>query len=91
MRDISKLDHAVERVDKAVAVFEAAAAKKTKSEAAHKSLQTEIEALRREGVQLAEQLDSATAGKDKLATANAQVSERLGAVMDNIRLLLSGV
>lgn len=91
MTDSANLEQATQRLEKALEVFEAAIMKNRKVGETVGTLESEVEELRRDRTQLAQQLDLANERATKLAAANSHVGERIDMVMDNIRLLLSGV
>jgi len=102
MASSSKFDTAGARLDKALKALEGAVVKgkqasetqKTQESQADEKLQTmeaQIAELIVNRDQLTEELDVERARANKLGEIKGQVSERIDAVMDNIRLLLSNV
>lgn len=89
--DDAKLDVAFQRFDKALEGLEATIVKFRQSSETRAGLEAQLADLGEDRSKLAQELDAANAANTALNETKAHVSQRLGAVMDNIRLLLSGV
>jgi Domain of unknown function (DUF4164) len=90
MTDSSKFETANKRLDKALEALELAIVKGKQAGETQHSLEAQIEDLIADRDRLAQELDIERARASRLGETRGRVSERIDAVMDNIRLLLSG-
>lgn len=91
MASSSKFDAAGARLDKALKALDGAIVKGKQASDTQNSLETQIEDLIGDRDRLLQELDVERARANKLGEVRGQVSGRIDAVMDNIRLLLSDV
>lgn len=91
MTGSSKFDEAGTRLDKALEALKLGVVKGKQAGAKQVSLESQIEDLIQDRDRLAQELDIERARANRLGEAKEQVSGRIDAVMDNIRLLLSGI
>jgi FtsZ-binding cell division protein ZapB len=88
MSEEVKFEEALNRLDRALDSFEAAAVRAAEGNKSHQSLQGEVDFLRDDRSRLANELDSAQSRSRKLNETNEHIAARLEGVMHNIRVLL---
>lgn len=89
MTDSSKFDEAGARLDKALEALKLAVVKGRQASVKQGALESQIEDLIQDRDRLAQELDIERSRANRLGEVKGQVSGRIDAVMDNIRLLLS--
>jgi len=91
MTEDARLEDGAARLEQAISALEAAAVKQKQTTKSLDALRSEIGDLRAGRAKLAEQLDAADSRNAQQASVTQEISGRIDTVMDNIRLLLSGV
>lgn len=91
MVDMSKIEDAARRLERATDAIESTIVKTKQTSEQNRLLEAQLDDLREDRSKLAQELDTANAKLARISDANSKVSGRIDAVVDNIRLLLSGV
>ena len=84
------IDEALARLARSLDVFEASLNRRLEADKTVASMEDELQRLGADRSQLAQTLDEAEARSARLESANKEVSRRLVAAMESIRVVLDG-
>ncbi|MFO1122109.1 MAG: DUF4164 family protein [Hyphomicrobiales bacterium] len=88
MAETEKLDEAFDRFERALRHFEAAVGRTHQTEKRAETLASEAEALRRDRLRLAHELDLVRSKANELADTSKQAAGKIDAAMSRIRAVL---
>ncbi|MEZ5839284.1 MAG: DUF4164 domain-containing protein [Hyphomicrobiales bacterium] len=82
------IDQAIQRLNRSIDALEAAVNRRLEADAKTETLEDEVQRLGADRSKLAQSLDEAEARSVRLEDANKEVSRRLVAAMESIRIVL---